>query len=201
MRGSAMASSSSTAPVPSGELSSTNRTSASGPVSKRATIARTLSRSLYVGTTISACGMAGADHSDPSCAPQRAMLAMVRSRRAWSTRCRSLVVPAGGIAYLDAVSYRDVRGATTTFERSRVDRGPGLARSWPMVAVSIDGVVVDPERASISVFDRGLLYGDGCFEVLRTWDHVARDLDAHLDRLLETAAFLQLKAMERPRLV
>ena len=70
-----------------------------------------------------------------------------------------------------------------------------------MAAVSIDGVVVAPERAMISVFDRGLLYGDGCFEVLRTWDGVARDLDAHLDRLLETAAFLQLKTMERTRLV
>jgi branched-chain amino acid aminotransferase len=70
-----------------------------------------------------------------------------------------------------------------------------------MVAVSIDGVVVPAERASISVFDRGLLYGDGCFEVLRTWDSVARDLDTHLDRLFETAAFLQLKPMERPRLV
>lgn len=67
--------------------------------------------------------------------------------------------------------------------------------------MSIDGVLVASERASISVFDRGLLYGDGCFEVLRTWDAVARDLDAHLDRLFDTAAFLQLKAIERPRLV
>jgi branched-chain amino acid aminotransferase len=70
-----------------------------------------------------------------------------------------------------------------------------------MRAVSIDGVLVAAERASISVFDRGLLYGDGCFEVLRTWDGVARDLDVHLDRLFETAAFLQLKTMERTRLV
>jgi branched-chain amino acid aminotransferase len=70
-----------------------------------------------------------------------------------------------------------------------------------MTAVSIDGAIVAPERAMISVFDRGLLYGDGCFEVLRTWDGVARDLDAHLDRLYDTAAHLQLKAIERPRLV
>ena len=42
-----------------------------------------------------------------------------------------------------------------------------------MVAVSIDGVLVAEDRASISVFDRGLLYGDGCFEVLRTWDGIA----------------------------
>lgn len=69
-----------------------------------------------------------------------------------------------------------------------------------MIVVSIDGQMVDPERASISVFDRGLLYGDGCFEVLRTWDGIARDLEAHLDRLFETARFLQLAALERPRL-
>lgn len=69
-----------------------------------------------------------------------------------------------------------------------------------MIAVSIDGLMVDAERASISVLDRGLLYGDGCFEVLRTWDGVARDLEAHLDRLFETARFLRLAALERPRL-
>lgn len=70
----------------------------------------------------------------------------------------------------------------------------------PVVAVSIDGAMVAPERASVSVFDRGLLYGDGCFEVLRTWDGVARDLEAHLDRLLETARFLSLKTLVRPTL-
>ncbi len=66
--------------------------------------------------------------------------------------------------------------------------------------VSIDGVIVRPEDARISVFDRGLLYGDGCFEVLRTWDGVARDLDAHLDRLLETARFLRMQTVERSKL-
>lgn len=69
-----------------------------------------------------------------------------------------------------------------------------------MIAVSIDGVVVLPEDASISVFDRGLLYGDGCFEVLRTWDSVAVDLAAHLDRLYATAHWLQLQLLDRTQL-
>lgn len=69
-----------------------------------------------------------------------------------------------------------------------------------MLAVSIDGVVCPPEEASISVFDRGLLYGDGCFEVLRTWDSVAVELAAHLDRLYATAAWLQLQLLERTQL-
>jgi branched-chain amino acid aminotransferase len=69
-----------------------------------------------------------------------------------------------------------------------------------VVVVSIDGVMVPPEQARISVFDRGLLYGDGCFEVLRTWDGVARDIEAHLDRLFDTARFLSLKTIERAKL-
>jgi len=65
------------------------------------------------------------------------------------------------------------------------------------VIVSINGVLVDPAHAMISVFDRGLLYGDGCFEVLRTWGGVPVDLEAHLDRLSETLAFLALKSLPR----
>ncbi len=68
------------------------------------------------------------------------------------------------------------------------------------VVVSIDGVLVDPAHASISVFDRGLLYGDGCFEVLRTWGGVAIDLREHLERMDETLAFLGLAAMPRAAL-
>ena len=64
-----------------------------------------------------------------------------------------------------------------------------------MVVVSIDGVIVPPERAAISVFDRGLLYGDGCFEVLRTWGGAARELAGHLDRLYETARFLDVQGL------
>jgi signal transduction histidine kinase len=43
------------------------------------------------------------------------MLAMVRARRAWVyvLSLAALVVPAGGIAYLGAVSYRDERGAVS----------------------------------------------------------------------------------------
>lgn len=56
----------------------------------------------------------------------------------------------------------------------------------------IDGVVVPEERATISVLDRGLLYGDGLFEVLRTWNGRAVDLAAHIARMEESAELLQL---------
>jgi branched-chain amino acid aminotransferase len=58
--------------------------------------------------------------------------------------------------------------------------------------IVIDGRIVDAANATISVLDRGLLYGDGLFEVLRTWNGRAVDLDAHLDRLVESARWLQL---------
>lgn len=68
-----------------------------------------------------------------------------------------------------------------------------------MIAVSIDGELVAPEHAMVSVFDRGFLYGDGVFEVLRTWDDVAVDLDAHLTRLFASAVVLGIKAMDKAR--
>lgn len=58
--------------------------------------------------------------------------------------------------------------------------------------IVMDGRLVDAATATISVLDRGLLYGDGLFEVLRTWNGRAVDLDAHLDRLEESARFLRL---------
>lgn len=69
-----------------------------------------------------------------------------------------------------------------------------------MIAVSIDGVLVDPAAAHVSVFDRGLLYGDGVFETLRTWDGRLVDLDDHLDRLYDSVAALGLRALERAAL-
>ncbi len=65
-----------------------------------------------------------------------------------------------------------------------------------MTTISIDGHLVDPEHATISVLDRGLLFGDGLFEVLRTWSGVAVDLRAHLDRLAASAAVLALRLPE-----
>jgi branched-chain amino acid aminotransferase len=65
------------------------------------------------------------------------------------------------------------------------------------VAVVIDGRVVAPADATVSVFDRGLLYGDGLFEVLRTWLGVAIDLGPHLDRLAVSARALKLNHRHR----
>ncbi|MFT3700233.1 MAG: aminotransferase class IV [Kofleriaceae bacterium] len=53
-------------------------------------------------------------------------------------------------------------------------------------------MVVPPERATISIFDRGFLFGDGLFETLRTWNTFPVDLDAHLERMQQAASALQM---------
>jgi branched-chain amino acid aminotransferase len=74
-----------------------------------------------------------------------------------------------------------------------------MAASLGNVAVSIDGVLVAPDQAKISVFDRGLQHGDGCYEIMRTWNGVVGDAEAHFDRLFETAKYLQLRSIDRQK--
>ncbi|VAX07543.1 Branched-chain amino acid aminotransferase [hydrothermal vent metagenome] len=56
----------------------------------------------------------------------------------------------------------------------------------------INGKLVNKEQASISVFDHGLLYGDGIFEGIRFYKHVPFCLEAHLKRLHQSALAIGL---------
>ena len=58
--------------------------------------------------------------------------------------------------------------------------------------VYIDGDFIPSQEAKISVFDHGLLYGDGIFEGIRVYDGVVFKLDAHLDRLYRSARAMWL---------
>lgn len=49
--------------------------------------------------------------------------------------------------------------------------------------VVLDGALVAAEHARVSIFDRGFLFGDAVFEVLRAYEGVALGLDEHLARL------------------
>ena len=49
--------------------------------------------------------------------------------------------------------------------------------------IYIDGQFFSEEEAKISVFDHGLLYGDGIFEGLRFYDGAVFCLEEHIDRL------------------
>ncbi len=56
--------------------------------------------------------------------------------------------------------------------------------------IQLNGRFLPAERAQISVFDRGLLYGDGLFETLRTYCGRPFALGQHLARLQASADFL-----------
>ncbi|MGH8020178.1 MAG: aminotransferase class IV, partial [Opitutaceae bacterium] len=59
--------------------------------------------------------------------------------------------------------------------------------------VYIDGAFVPKEEAKISVFDHGLLYGDGVFEGIRLYQRCVFRLDEHLERLDYSAKALLLQ--------
>jgi branched-chain amino acid aminotransferase len=56
----------------------------------------------------------------------------------------------------------------------------------------IDGSFYDRDSAKISVFDHGLLYGDGVFEGMRTYDGRVFRLRDHLRRLFDSAKAIAL---------
>ena len=59
--------------------------------------------------------------------------------------------------------------------------------------IFLDGAFVDAADAKISVFDHGLLYGDGVFEGIRLYSKNVFRLDAHLERLEYSAKAIALK--------
>jgi len=56
----------------------------------------------------------------------------------------------------------------------------------------LDGKLVDEADAKISVFDHGLLYGDGVFEGIRVYSSRIFELEAHIKRLYESAKAIRL---------
>ncbi|HEV2971017.1 MAG TPA: branched-chain-amino-acid transaminase [Pirellulales bacterium] len=62
-----------------------------------------------------------------------------------------------------------------------------------LMQIYISGKLVDRENAKISVFDHGLLYGDGVFEGMRSYSGKVFRLDQHLDRLWNSARAIWLE--------
>jgi len=59
--------------------------------------------------------------------------------------------------------------------------------------IYVDGALVAREDAKVSVFDHGLLYGDGVFEGIRVYNRRIFRLEAHLERLYTSARALALE--------
>jgi len=62
-----------------------------------------------------------------------------------------------------------------------------------MMKIYINGKFYDRENAKISVFDHGLLYGDGVFEGIRVYNRLVFKLNEHIDRLYESSHSIMLK--------
>ncbi len=56
----------------------------------------------------------------------------------------------------------------------------------------LSGKLIDEAEAKISVFDHGLLYGDGVFEGIRVYNRRIFELDAHIERLYRSAKVIRL---------
>ncbi len=65
--------------------------------------------------------------------------------------------------------------------------------------IAIDGALSGPDHAAISVLDRGFLYGDSAFEVLRTYDGQPFALSAHLERLTRSCERLGIPPADEGR--
>jgi len=58
--------------------------------------------------------------------------------------------------------------------------------------IYIDGKFLDEKNAKVSVFDHGLLYGDGVFEGIRAYNGRVFKLKEHIDRLFASAKAILL---------
>jgi branched-chain amino acid aminotransferase len=63
----------------------------------------------------------------------------------------------------------------------------------PEPLVYLNGEFVPKSEAKISVFDHGLLYGDGVFEGIRAFGGFVFKLKEHVDRLYQSAACIELE--------
>ena len=59
--------------------------------------------------------------------------------------------------------------------------------------IYIDGKYCDEKNARVSVFDHGLLYGDGIFEGIRAYNGRVFRLKEHIDRLFDSAKAILLE--------
>lgn len=79
---------------------------------------------------------------------------------------------------------------TATSPRAASSTAP---RAQGSALVYLDGEWLDRESAKVSVFDHGLLYGDGVFEGMRVYGGRTFRLAEHVDRLYDSAQAINLK--------
>lgn len=78
-------------------------------------------------------------------------------------------------------------------EKARQDLLKGIREKSMSRKIWLDGDIVEEAEAKISVFDHGLLYGDGIFEGIRFYEGRVFRLEEHIERLFLSAKALLLK--------
>jgi branched-chain amino acid aminotransferase len=66
--------------------------------------------------------------------------------------------------------------------------------------VNVNGQIISPTEAKVSVFDRSFLYGDSLYEVVRTYQGKFFGVDEHLKRLENSASLCHMSLAQRPDL-
>lgn len=64
--------------------------------------------------------------------------------------------------------------------------------------VNVNGQIMSPQQAKVSVFDRSYLYGDSLYEVVRTRNGVIVHMNEHLHRLEESAKLCRMVLGQTP---
>lgn len=67
--------------------------------------------------------------------------------------------------------------------------------------VNLNGTITPADQARISVFDRGFLYGDSVYEVIRTYSGKPFAIERHLDRLERSAGRLSIPLPTREEML
>jgi branched-chain amino acid aminotransferase len=67
--------------------------------------------------------------------------------------------------------------------------------------VFMNGSFVERSKAVVSVFDHGLLYGDGVFEGIRAYNGIVFKLDEHITRLYDSAKIIRLRIPVPPEVM
>ena len=74
----------------------------------------------------------------------------------------------------------------------KMSNQPAASSAQTQLKVWLDGQLVDKDQAKISVYDHGLLYGDGVFEGIRIYSSQIFEADAHMRRLFDSARAIRL---------
>src|SRR4051794_13086838 len=108
--------------------------------------------------------------------------------------------PAIGVPHLSCVQHPHQQSSVSlvldcgqfdVFARKSHDCGDP-ARSAMRGAVYVNGTITPADQAVIPVFDHGFMYGEGVYEVLRTYDGAPFLFDRHVARLRNSARYLHL---------